>query len=773
VASTQHHHNHQSSGGVIDPVCGMAVDPHTANHRADYRGHAYYFCSAGCRTKFVGDPQKYLTERAPEPVAEGTIYTCPMHPEIRQVGPGSCPICGMALEPEIATAETGPNPELVDMTRRFWIGLVLSLPVLALEMGGHLTNLHMLLGKTLSNWIQFALATPVVLWAGWPFFVRAWQSVVTRNFNMFTLIAMGTGVAWIYSVVGVIAPQLFPPAFRDADGAIAVYFEAAAVITVLVLLGQVLELRAREATSGAIRALLDLAPKTARRMKNDGSDEEAALDTVQVGDRLRVRPGDKVPVDGVLLDGRSAVDESMVTGESMPVTKEKDSRVIGGTINKSGSFVMRADKIGRDTLLSQIVQMVASAQRSRAPIQRLADQVSAWFVPAVIAVALLAFVAWAMFGPEPRFAFGLVAAVSVLIIACPCALGLATPMSIMVGVGRGAQAGVLIKNAEALERMEKIDTLVIDKTGTLTEGKPKVVAVKPAPGFDETKVLQLAGSVERGSEHPLAAAIVAAAADRNLELSPVRDFDSPVGKGVVGTIEDKRLALGNARFLGELNVDTSALSAEAERLRGEGATAIFLAVNGQLAGIIAIADPVKATTPDALRALASERIRVVMLTGDNRTTAQAVARRLGIAEVEAEVLPDQKSAIVEKLHREGRAVAMAGDGVNDAPALAAAEVGIAMGTGADVAIESAGITLLKGDLTGIVKARKLSAAVMGNIRQNLFFAFIYNALGVPVAAGVLYPIFGVLLSPIIAAAAMALSSVSVVGNALRLRRVGL
>ena len=773
MASTQHHHNHQSSGGVIDPVCGMTVDPHTANHRADYRGHAYYFCSAGCRTKFVGDPQKYLIERAPEPVAEGTIYTCPMHPEIRQVGPGSCPICGMALEPEIATAETGPNPELVDMTRRFWIGLVLSLPVLALEMGGHLTNLHMLLGKTLSNWIQFALATPVVLWAGWPFFVRAWQSVVTRNLNMFTLIAMGTGVAWIYSVVGVIAPQLFPPAFRDADGAIAVYFEAAAVITVLVLLGQVLELRAREATSGAIRALLDLAPKTARRMKNDGSDEEAALDTVQVGDRLRVRPGDKVPVDGVLLDGRSAVDKSMVTGESMPVTKEKDSRVIGGTINKSGSFVMRADKIGRDTLLSQIVQMVASAQRSRAPIQRLADQVSAWFVPAVIAVALLAFVAWAMFGPEPRFAFGLVAAVSVLIIACPCALGLATPMSIMVGVGRGAQAGVLIKNAEALERMEKIDTLVIDKTGTLTEGKPKVVAVKPAPGFDETKVLQLAGSVERGSEHPLAAAIVAAAADRNLELSPVRDFDSPVGKGVVGTIEDKRLALGNARFLGELNVDTSALSAEAERLRGEGATAIFLAVNGKLAGIIAIADPVKATTPDALRALAAERIRVVMLTGDNRTTAQAVARRLGIAEVEAEVLPDQKSAIVEKLHREGRAVAMAGDGVNDAPALAAAEVGIAMGTGADVAIESAGITLLKGDLTGIVKARKLSAAVMGNIRQNLFFAFIYNALGVPVAAGVLYPIFGVLLSPIIAAAAMALSSVSVVGNALRLRRVGL
>ena len=774
MASEHHHHHHDNAAeGVIDPVCGMTVDPHTAKHRADYRGHTYYFCSAGCREKFVADPQKYLGARQAETVPEGTIYTCPMHPQIRQVGPGSCPICGMALEPEIAGTEVGPNPELVDMTRRFWIGLVLSLPVVALEMGGHLTNLHMLLGKNLSNWIQFVLATPVVLWAGWPFFVRGWQSLVTRNLNMFTLIAMGTGVAWLYSVVAVLMPNLFPAAFRDTEGAVAVYFEAAAVITVLVLLGQVLELRAREATSGAIRALLDLAPKTARRVKDDGSDEEISLDTVQVGDQLRVRPGDKVPVDGVVLEGRSALDESMVTGESMPVTKEKDSRVIGGTINKSGSFVMRADKIGRDTLLSRIVQMVASAQRSRAPIQRLADQVSAWFVPTVIAIALIAFMAWATFGPEPRFAFGLVAAVSVLIIACPCALGLATPMSIMVGVGRGAQAGVLIKNAEALERMEKIDTLVTDKTGTLTEGKPKVVAVKPAPGFDETKVLQLAASVERGSEHPLAEAIVAAAAERNLALSPVRDFDSPVGKGVIGMIEDKRLALGNARFLGELNIDTSALSAEAERLRGDGATAIFLAVNGKPAGVIAIADPVKATTPDALRALAAEGIRVVMLTGDNRTTAQAVARLLGIAEVEAEVLPDRKSAIVEKLHREGRAVAMAGDGVNDAPALAAAEVGIAMGTGADVAIESAGITLLKGDLTGIVKARALSAAVMRNIRQNLFFAFIYNALGVPVAAGVLYPIFGVLLSPIIAAAAMALSSVSVVGNALRLRRVRL
>jgi Cu+-exporting ATPase len=751
----------------------MKVDPHTAKHRAEHRGHSYYFCSAGCRTKFVNDPQKYLGARQAESVPEGTIYTCPMHPQIRQVGPGSCPICGMALEPEIAGTETGPNPELVDMSRRFWIGLVLTLPVLALEMGGHLTNLHMVLGKNLSNWIQFALGTPVVLWAGWPFFVRGWQSLVTRNLNMFTLIAMGTGVAWLYSVVAVLMPNLFPAAFRDAEGAVAVYFEAAAVITVLVLLGQVLELRAREATSGAIRALLDLAPKTARRVKDDGSDEEVSLDSVQVGDRLRVRPGDKVPVDGVVLEGRSALDESMVTGESMPVTKEKDSRVIGGTINKSGSFVMRADKIGRDTLLSRIVQMVASAQRSRAPIQRLADQVSAWFVPAVIAVALLAFVAWAMFGPEPRFAFGLVAAVSVLIIACPCALGLATPMSIMVGVGRGAQAGVLIKNAEALERMEKVDTLVIDKTGTLTEGKPKVVAIAPAAGFDEAKILQLAASVERGSEHPLATAIVAAAAERKIALMNVTGFDSPVGKGVVGAVDNGKLALGNAKFLAELGVDTSVLAAEAERLRADGATAIFLAVNGKPAGVIAIADPVKPTTPDALKVLAVDGVRVVMLTGDNRTTAQAVARRLGIAEVEAEVLPDQKSAIVEKLRREGRVVAMAGDGVNDAPALAAAEVGIAMGTGADVAIESAGITLLKGDLTGIVKARALSEAVMRNIRQNLFFAFIYNALGVPVAAGVLYPFFGILLSPIIAAAAMALSSVSVVGNALRLRRVRL
>ena len=758
---------------MLDPVCGMTVDPHTAKHRADHRGHTFYFCSTGCRTKFISDPQKYLGVREPEPVREGAIYTCPMHPEIRQVGPGACPICGMALEPEIAGTETGPNPELIDMTRRFWIGLVLTLPIFTLEMGAHVVGPHNWAEPTLSNYVQFAFATPVVLWAGWPFFVRGWQSLITRNLNMFTLIAMGTGVAYVYSLAATFAPGIFPDAFRGHGGAPASYFEAASVITVLVLMGQVLELRAREATSGAIRALLDLAPKTARRVKDDGGDEEVSLDAVKAGDRLRVRPGDKVAVDGVVIEGHSALDESMVTGESMPVTKEKDSRVIGGTINKSGSFIMRADKIGRDTLLSQIVQMVASAQRSRAPIQRLADQVSAWFVPTVIVVALIAFAAWATFGPEPRFAYGLVAAVSVLIIACPCALGLATPMSIMVGVGRGAQAGVLIKNAEALERMENIDTLVIDKTGTLTEGKPKVVAVSSGSGFDETQVLQLAASVERGSEHPLAAAIIAAAAERKLELSPAGDFNAPSGKGVVGTVDGKQLALGNARFLGELNIDTSAITAEAERLRTDGTTAIFLAVNGKAAGVIAIADPIKETTPDALRALAADGIRVVMLTGDNHTTAQAVARRLGITDVEAEVLPDQKNAVVEKLRREGRAVAMAGDGVNDAPALAAAEVGIAMGTGADVAIESAGITLLKGDLNGIVKARVLSAAVMSNIRQNLFFAFVYNAAGVPIAAGVLYPVFGLLLSPIIAAAAMALSSVSVVGNALRLRRVAL
>jgi Cu+-exporting ATPase len=762
---------------TIDPVCGMRVDPHKTQHRAAHQGRTYYFCSAGCQAKFTAAPDKYLApkadQKAPASVPPGTIYTCPMHPQIRQPGPGNCPICGMALEPEVATADTGPNRELIDMKRRFWIGLALALPVVVIEMGSHVFNLHMLIGETLSNWIQLILATPVVLWAGWPFFVRGWQSLVTRHLNMFTLIAMGTGVAWGYSIIATLAPQLFPPSFRGDGGAVAVYFEAAAVITVLVLLGQVLELGAREQTSGAIRALLNLAPKIARRLNADGSDEEVSLDAVAVGDRLRVRPGEKVPVDGILVDGRSSLDESMVTGESMPVTKETGAKVIGGTLNQTGAFIMRAEKVGRDTMLSQIVQMVATAQRSRAPIQRLADRVSGWFVPAVITVAIIAFAAWAMFGPEPRLAYGLVAAVTVLIIACPCALGLATPMSIMVGVGRGAQAGVLIKNAEALERMERVNTLVVDKTGTLTEGKPKVVAVVPAQGTTENNVLRLAASVERASEHPLARAIVDAAAERKINLADVADFDSPTGKGALGTIEGRRIALGNARFLAELNVATTMLDSEAERLRQDGATAIYVAVDGKAAGVIAIADPVKDTTPEALKALRAEGVRVVMLTGDNKTTAQAVARRLGISDIEAEVLPDQKSAVVEKFRREGRVVAMAGDGVNDAPALAAAEVGIAMGTGTDVAIESAGVTLLKGDLTGIVRARRLSAATMGNIRQNLFLAFVYNAAGVPIAAGVLYPWFGILLSPIIAAAAMALSSVSVISNALRLRHVRL
>ncbi|MGI0526557.1 copper-transporting P-type ATPase [Rhizobium giardinii] len=703
--------------------------------------------------------------------AEGVIFTCPMHPQVRQIGPGNCPICGMALEPEVATAETGPSPELLDMRRRFWIGLVLTVPVLALEMGGHLTNLHMLLGAQTSNWLQLVFATPVVLWAGAPFFERAWRSIVTRHLNMFTLIAMGTGVAWVYSVVATVAPGLFPATFRSGGGSVAVYFEAAAVITVLVLLGQVLELQAREQTGGAIRALLDLAPKTARRIRDDGTDEDIALEAVAVGDRLRVRPGEKVPVDGSLVEGRSSVDESMITGESMPVTKEVGASLIGGTMNQTGGFVMEAGKVGRDTMLSQIVRMVADAQRSRAPIQRLADEVSGWFVPVVIAIAVIAFATWMAFGPEPRFAHGLVAAVAVLIIACPCALGLATPMSIMVGVGRGAQLGVLIKNAEALERFEKIDTLVVDKTGTLTEGKPKVTSIATTEGLTEPELLRVAATLERASEHPLAAAIVDAANQRGVALGTAEDFDSPVGKGVTGTVEGRKVIIGSHRIMAEENVDVSSLTDKAEALRGEGATVIFTAIDGRVAGLFAISDPIKATTPAAVQALLKERVRVVMLTGDNKTTANAVARKLGITEVEAEILPQDKSEIVVRLREEGRIVAMAGDGVNDAPALAAADVGIAMGTGTDVAIESAGVTLLKGDLQGIVRARQLSHATMKNIRQNLFFAFIYNAAGVPVAAGVLYPAFGLLLSPIIAAAAMALSSVSVIGNALRLRGV--
>jgi Cu+-exporting ATPase len=776
-AHSHDHHAHagpQAGVGALDPVCGMTVDPHTTPHRHSHHGRPYYFCSSGCRTKFAADPDKYLSDKPAEqaPVPEGTIYTCPMHPEVRQVGPGSCPICGMALEPELVSADGAPNPELADMTRRFWIGLALTAPVFALEMGQHLFGLQ-LVSQIISNWIQLALATPVVLWAGWPFFVRGAQSLISRNLNMFTLIAMGTGVAWGYSVVATVRPDVFPDAFCDHHGAVAVYFEAAAVITVLVLLGQVLELRARERTSGAIRALLDLTPKSATLVLPGGYEREIAVDAITVGDRLRVKPGEKVPVDGVLEEGRSSLDESLVTGESMPVTKEPGAKVIAGSINQTGSFVMRAERVGRDTMLSQIVQMVAQAQRSRAPIQRLADKVSAWFVPAVILVALLALGAWATFGPEPRYAFGLVAAVSVLIIACPCALGLATPMSIMVGVGRGARAGVLIKNAEALERMESVDTLVIDKTGTLTEGRPKVVSVIATHGLDETEVLRFAAAAERPSEHPLARAIVEAAAERGIKVPDVRGFNSPTGKGVVGMVEGRRLALGNARFLAELGIRTDELEEQAEKLRADGATTIFLAVNGNASGIIGVADPIRQTTPAALSAIAADGIRIVMLTGDNRTTALSVARQLGITQVEAEVLPEQKAELVKRLRDQGRVVAMAGDGVNDAPALAAADVGIAMGSGTDVAMESAGITLLKSDLNGIIRARRLSQAVMRNIRQNLIFAFAYNGAGVPVAAGVLYPVLGILLSPMVAAAAMALSSVSVVGNALRLSRARL
>ncbi|MGY3618070.1 heavy metal translocating P-type ATPase [Bradyrhizobium sp. USDA 10063] len=757
---------------ATDPVCGMKVDPATAKHRFSYKGDDYFFCSARCRERFAAEPEKFLKPRESEPaLPAGTIYTCPMHPEVRQLGPGSCPICGMALEPEEVTLDDKPDPELVDMTRRFWIALVLTSPVFAIEMAGHVGGLE-LVPMGWANWISFVLATPVVLWAGWPFFVRGWQSVVTRNLNMFTLIAMGVGVAYVYSVVGTLFPNLFPPAFRDMHGQVAVYFEAAAVITVLVLLGQVLELRARAQTSGAIRALLGLAPKTARRITEHG-DEDVAIEAIAVGDRLRVRPGEKVPVDGIVTEGHAVLDESMVTGESMPVSKNEGDRVIGGTVNQSGGFVMQAEKIGRDTMLARIVDMVAKAQRSRAPIQRLADRVAGWFVPAVIVVAVLAFAAWAAFGPEPRFTFGLVAAVTVLIIACPCALGLATPMSIMVGVGRGAHSGILIRNAEALERMESIDTLVLDKTGTLTEGKPKVVGVIASTEFDETELLRLAASVERGSEHPLALAILNAAKERELALAEVSGFTSPSGKGATGAIEGKQVALGNAMLMGELKIATSTLDAAAETARQDGATAIYVAVDGRVAGVIAIADPIKPSARDALAALRGDGLRVVMLTGDNATTARAVAKRLGIDEVEAGVLPDRKSEVVQRLRGEGRIVAMVGDGVNDAPALAAADVGVAMGGGTDVAIESAGVTLLTGDLRGLVRARRLSVATMRNIRQNLMFAFVYNAAGVPIAAGVLYPVFGILLSPIIAAAAMALSSVSVIGNALRLARVKL
>jgi Cu+-exporting ATPase len=767
-----------AAAGAIDPVCGMRVDPATAKHHCTHESQDYFFCSGRCRERFEAEPEKFLQPKQPEPAAPaGAIYTCPMHPEVRQVGPGSCPICGMALEPEQVSLDDGPDPELIDMTRRFWIALALTLPVFAIEMGNHLGQMFLagqmhLVPPAWSNWISLVLSTPVVLWAGAPFFVRGWNSLVTRNLNMFTLIAMGTGVAWAYSVVGTLAPQLFPAAFRDMHGVVAVYFEAAAVITVLVLLGQVLELRARARTSGAIRALLGLAPKTARRITGQG-DEDVAIDAIAIGDRLRVRPGEKIPVDGVVAEGSSFVDESMVTGESMPVSKAAGARAIGGTVNQSGGLIVRADRIGRDTMLARIVDMVARAQRSRAPIQRLADRVAGWFVPAVIAAAVLAFTAWMAFGPEPRFTFGLVAAVTVLIIACPCALGLATPMSIMVGIGRGARSGILIRDAEALEQFERIDTIVLDKTGTLTEGRPRVVSIIPADGFEENQLLRLAASVERGSEHPLAQAILRAASERKLDLVEVANFAAPSGKGATGTVDGKAVALGNAMLMNELKIVTADLDSAAETARRDGATAIFVTLDGRAAGVIAIADPVKPSARNALQALRQDGLRIVMLTGDNPTTARAVAKTLGIDEVEAGVLPERKSEVVQRLRNEGRRVAMVGDGVNDAPALAAADVGVAMGGGTDVAIESAGVTLLTGDLMGLVRARRLSVATMRNIRQNLAFAFLYNAAGVPIAAGVLYPVFGILLSPMVGAAAMALSSVSVIANALRLARTKL
>jgi Cu+-exporting ATPase len=760
--------------------------------RVEREGRTVVFCSTGCRDRFLADPDRYTD--APQAANEGHVssadpsagssagiadysaglagqaveYTCPMHPQIRRPGPGSCPICGMALEPVVLTADSGPNPELVDMTRRFWVAVALTVPVVVLEMGMEFGWFGEAISARASSWAQLVLATPVVLWAGWPFFVRGWNSVRTRNLNMFTLIALGTGVAWLFSVVATVAPGIFPEGFRE-EGAVAVYFEPAAVITALVLLGQVLELRAREQTSGAIKALLDLSPKTARRVSKDGTEVEVPLEDVQLGDLLRVRPGDAVPVDGTVENGRSSLDESLVTGESMPVTKTVGDTVIGGTINGSGALLMRAEKIGRDTMLARIVAMVADAQRSRAPIQRTADRVAAIFVPAVIGIAALAFLIWAIVGPEPKLAHALIVAVSVLIIACPCALGLATPMSIMVGVGRGARLGVLIKNAEALERMERVDTLVVDKTGTLTEGAPTVTRLVTDGGWTEEALLEVAAAVERPSEHPLGQAIVTAAEARGLRGPAVEEFDAPAGRGVSGRVNAHRVLLGSADFLSEAGVDVTPLAEHADALREDGATVVHVAVDGRPAGLVAVADPVKETAPAALTALRENGIEVVMLTGDNRVTAQAVARRLGIDRVEAEVLPDHKSYVVTTLRNEGRVVAMAGDGVNDAPALAAADVGLAMGSGTDVAIESAGVTLLGGDLRGIVRARLLSVATMRNIRQNLWFAFGYNVLGIPIAAGILYPAFGILLSPIIAAAAMALSSVSVIGNALRLR----
>ena len=764
---------------VTDPVCGMTVNPDNAVGSFEYKGQTYFFCSANCLEKFRADPERFFNASATNHIAiahtpQEIEYTCPMHPQIVRNAPGFCPICGMALEPRVATGEE-ENADLIDMKRRFWVSTALTMPLLLLAMSEFMPGdpLRSLIAPRLLIWISLALASPVVLWGGWPFFVRGWQSIVNRSLNMFTLIGLGVAVAFVYSVIATILPQIFPASFRDAMGNVPVYFEAAAVITTLVLLGQVLELKARSSTSAAIRALLGLAPKTARRIAPDGSEQDVPLDQVNKGDHLRVRPGEKIPVDGIVIEGNSSVDESMVTGEPIPVEKKAGDRVIGATVNGTGSLVMEAERVGSETLLAQIVQMVVEAQRSRAPIQKLADVVSGYFVPAVILIAIIAFIVWATVGPEPRMAYAIINAVAVLIIACPCALGLATPMSIMVATGKGAQAGVLFKNAEAIEVLREIDTLVVDKTGTLTEGRPKLVTVAPVEGFNEQKLLRLAASLERGSEHPLAAAIVAGAQERAVELTKAQDFESVTGKGVKGRIDGQAVSLGNRALLEELGIEPGPLAIEAEKFRTDGQTVMFVAVEREVAGLIGVADPIKESTPEAIRQLDEQKIRIVMLTGDSRTTAQAVARKLNIDELVAEVLPNQKAEIIKRFQSEGRKVAMAGDGINDAPALAQAQVGIAMGTGTDVAMQSAGVTLVKGDLRGIVRAIRLSRATMHNIKQNLFFAFIYNSIGVPIAAGVLYPFFGLLLSPMIAAAAMSFSSVSVIGNALRLRRVSL
>jgi Cu+-exporting ATPase len=757
---------------ATDPVCGMSVEIDAKTPAAERDGRRFHFCSQRCHGKFTADPHAYPADREPAPPApEGTVYTCPMHPEVRQIGPGACPICGMALEPETPTADMGPDPEYLDMRRRFWLSMALTVPLFAYAMAEMLPGelFAALFAWPGAQWLQFALATPVVLWGGWPFLVRGVRSLHSMNLNMFTLIALGVTVAYLFSVLATVAPGLFPESFRAMHGRVEVYFEAAAVITTLVLLGQVLELKARNETSGAIRALLELAPPVAYRISAAGEEVSVPLEQLVAGDRLRVRPGDKVPVDGVLLEGRSTIDESMVSGEPIPVEKAAGDRVTGGTVNQSGGFIMLADRVGSDTLLAQIVRMVGEAQRSRAPIQRLADVVAGYFVPTVVGIAVVTFVMWALYGPEPAVAFGLLNAVAVLIIACPCALGLATPMSIMVGTGKGAQNGVLIKNAEALEVLERVDSIVVDKTGTLTEGRPKLVQLSPQAGFSESELLALTASLERASEHPLAAAIVAGAKERGIDLSEVKNFASTTGQGVSGDVGGRRVAVGNLPMMKTLFEPAPAWIEQAEAGRRQGHTVMYVAVDGRAAGLVAVADPIKGTTREALRDLAAAGIDVIMLTGDSAATAQAIGRELGIEKIHADVLPEDKIRVVRELQSQGHTVAMAGDGINDAPALAQADVGIAMGTGTDVAMESAGVTLVKGDLRGIARARNLSRATMRNIRQNLFFAFVYNAIGVPVAAGILYPLFGLLLSPMLAAAAMSLSSVSVIGNALRLR----